>query len=174
MGTGVPESVERGTGANGLTPAVDPPEPVLRALEERDVEEVARIEQAVFSTPWKAATFVKLLRGGETDLFVLDHPAEGIIGYAVLWCVRDQAELANIAVVERWRGRGLGSRLLDAVLERARARRVRSLFLEVRVSNRRASDMYAARGFEEIARRRDYYDHPREDARVLVKRLEVD
>ena len=49
---------------------------------------------------------------------------------------------------------------------------MKSLYLEVRESNRTARHMYAERGFEEIGVRRNYYDHPREDARVLLKRLD--
>jgi len=89
----------------------------------------------------------------------------------VLWCIHDQGELANIAVIPELRDRGLGAYLLDHVLEVARDRGVESLYLEVRVSNVRARSMYRSRGFEEIGVRKDYYEQPREDARILVKRL---
>lgn len=145
--------------------------PILRTMAEGDVEAVARIEARTFSTPWSAATFRKLLGRADAELVVGEGPEGGIVAYAVLWCAADQAELANIAVVEAWRGRGLGSRLLDAVLERARQRGVRSLFLEVRVSNERAARMYEARDFVEVGRRKDYYQDPREDARVLMKHV---
>ena len=42
-----------------------------------------------------------------------------------------------------------------------------AIVLEVRESNFGARSMYASRGFEEVGRRRDYYDDPREDALVL-------
>jgi ribosomal-protein-alanine N-acetyltransferase len=136
-----------------------------------DVESVVEIERSAFSTPWNAATFLKLVDRSDAEISVLEKAPDGVIGYSVLWCVRDQGELANIAVTEEWRGRGLGSLLLDHVLRRARERGVRALFLEVRESNERAARMYAERGFEEIGRRRGYYERPREDARVLLKRL---
>ena len=92
-------------------------------------------------------------------------------GYAVLWCIQDQGELANIAVAPQLRDLGLGGYLLDRMAEEASRRGVESLYLEVRVSNARARAMYASRGFQEIGVRRDYYEKPREDARVLMKRL---
>lgn len=147
------------------------PEAVARPIEERDIAAVARLERETFSSPWKPDTFRRLLERDGTEIWVLDVPHEGVVGYAVLWCVMDHGELANLAVHPTHRGRGLGSLLLDRVLARAAERGVRNLYLEVRVSNERAAALYERRGFQEIGRRRDYYERPREDARVLVKRL---
>ena len=135
-----------------------------------DVEAVAEMEAAAFSTPWRADTFRTLLERPGAEMHVIEDGGE-VVGYAVLWCILDQGELANIAIREDARGRGLGGVLLDRVLDVARERGVRSLFLEVRVSNEAAASLYDSRGFREIGRRRDYYDRPREDARVLEKRL---
>jgi ribosomal-protein-alanine N-acetyltransferase len=136
-----------------------------------DVASVAAIERSAFSTPWSEATFERLLERPDAEVTVLEVPPHGVVGYSVLWCVLDQAELANIAVAEAWRGRRWGALLLDHTMERARERGVHKLFLEVRESNERAVTMYTSRGFESIGRRRNYYERPREDARVLLKRL---
>jgi ribosomal-protein-alanine N-acetyltransferase len=140
-------------------------------MEERDVDGVARLERDTFSAPWKPDTFRRLLTRDTTELWVVETPADGVVGYAVLWFVLEHGELANIAVRPEHRGRGLGSFLLDRIVERARERGVRSLYLEVRVSNGRAAELYERRGFREVGRRRDYYQRPREDARVLAKEL---
>lgn len=145
---------------------------LVRAMVEADVERVAAIEAEAFTTPWKADTFRTLLdRTGAVPL-VLELPEAPVVGYAILWCILDQGELANIAVAPEWRGRALGAFLLDRVLEVARDRGVRSLFLEVRDSNAVARHLYETRGFIEIGRRADYYEDPREDARVLEKKLD--
>jgi ribosomal-protein-alanine N-acetyltransferase len=135
-----------------------------------DVEAVAGLEAQAFSMPWRADTFRTLLERPGAEMHVLEVDGE-VVGYAVLWCILDQGELANIAVHPRFRGQGLGGLLLDRILEVACARGVRSLFLEVRLSNDAAAALYQSRGFTEIGRRKDYYDRPREDARVLEKRL---
>jgi len=132
-----------------------------------DVLAVVSIESEAFSTPWQAETFTGLLGRDGIELLVLEDPAEGVVGYAVLWCVLDQGELANIAVTPALRGRGLGARLLEAVLDAARGRGVRSLYLEVRESNVAARALYASSGFSEMGRRRRYYRRPVEDALVL-------
>lgn len=147
------------------------PEPVVRLMEEDDVEAVVALEQEAFSSPWQADTFRRLMTRDGTELWVLETAGDGVVGYAVLWWVQAHGELANIAVRAEHRGRGFGSRLLDRVLARAREVGIRNLYLEVRVSNELAAGLYERRGFHEIGRRRDYYQRPREDARVLLKRL---
>lgn len=140
-------------------------------MEERDVHAVAAIEADAFTTPWKATAFRTLLDRPGAVLLVLDLPSRPVSGYSVLWCIQDQGELANIAIVPEFREQGLGRQLLERVLAEARQRGVESLYLEVRDSNLRARSMYASQGFEEIGVRRDYYEKPREHARVLMKRL---
>lgn len=136
-----------------------------------DVHRVAEIEAASFSSPWKAETFESLLDRPGAELWVLDEPDAGVVGYAVLWCILDQGELANIAVVEGHRGQGHGRYLLGRVLDIARERGVESLYLEVRVSNAAALDLYRSFGFQDVGVRKKYYDHPVEDALLLVRRL---
>lgn len=143
----------------------------VRPMRSEDVAPVVAIELASFTTPWSASTFQALVDRADALLRVVEDADASIVAYAVLWCVADQGELANIAVRDAARGRGVGAFLLDAMIDEARRRGVVSLYLEVRTSNLRARSMYASRGFEEIGRRRDYYEKPREDARVLVKRL---
>ena len=100
-----------------------------------------------------------------------EDPLDGVVAYAVFWWVLDQGELANLAVKEQHQGRGLGSALLQRVVDHARAQGVESLFLEVRISNETAHQLYLSRGFTQVAVRKDYYQGPREDARILVLRL---
>ena len=144
---------------------------VVRSMSPDDVATVSRLERESFSTPWSARTFRTLLGRPGAELWVAEHETGGVVGYYVLWCIQDQGELANIAVAPQLRDLGLGGYLLDRMAEEALGRGVESLYLEVRVSNTRARAMYASRGFQEIGVRRDYYEKPREDARVLMKRL---
>ncbi len=155
--------MERLTGPEGIS---------IRALRSEDVEAVAAIEREAFTTPWEPRTFAGLLDRSGVELVVMTDATDAVIGYSVLWCILDQGELANIAIAPGFRGRGLGARLLEHVLERARARGVRKVFLEVRASNEAAHALYARFGFEEVGRRRGYYERPQEDALVLVAAIE--
>lgn len=139
----------------------------VRRMIAEDVDAVASIESEAFTSPWSRQTFLDLTDRPNLELLVLEHQEEGVIGYAVLWCIMDQGELANVAVTPRHRGRGLGTFLLASVLDIARSRGIETLFLEVRVSNERALELYERLGFSDVGVRRGYYDNPKEDARIM-------
>jgi ribosomal-protein-alanine N-acetyltransferase len=73
-------------------------------------------------------------------------------------------ELENIVVAPASRRKGLATRLLTALLTRARETNSELVFLEVRESNQSARALYVRLGFEESGRRKLYYSHPPEDA----------
>jgi ribosomal-protein-alanine N-acetyltransferase len=136
-----------------------------------DLPTIATLEARSFSNPWNPDTFRSLLEREGVRIFVAEDSNEGVVGYSVIWWVLDQGELANLAVRPEFRKRGIGAALLDHSLHWAGSQGVESLFLEVRVSNESANRLYGSRGFTQISTRRDYYQNPREDARILMKRL---
>jgi [ribosomal protein S18]-alanine N-acetyltransferase len=142
----------------------------IRDGREDDLPAILGIEVASFSTPWREETFRALLLRTDSDLLVADAGGE-VAGYAVSWTVIDQAELGNVAVAAARRGAGIGGALVDAVVERVRARGAEECFLEVRESNRAAQHLYRHRGFVVVGRRPRYYAQPVEDA--LVMRLRI-
>lgn len=158
-------------------PAERPPDLRIRSMTEADLPKVVEIENESFTAPWSPESFRTLLGRRDTTLLVAeekegDAPGGGIVAYAVFWSVLEQGELANLAVRSDHRGRGVGSALLDRVLELARLRDIRTVYLEVRASNEGARALYRSRDFEELGRREDYYKNPKEDALVLRKELE--
>jgi ribosomal-protein-alanine acetyltransferase len=86
------------------------------------------------------------------------------VGFFVAQCSSPEWELENIAVLPAFRRRGVGASLLAALLAEGRARRAERILLEVRASNQSAIRLYAQAGFQLLARRRDYYQNPAEDA----------
>ena len=79
----------------------------------------------------------------------------------------DEGEILNLAVVPAGRRRGLGHALVHRILETLASRGARAIYLEVRESNAPARRLYAAHGFREVGRRKQYYRRPIEDAIVL-------
>jgi ribosomal-protein-alanine N-acetyltransferase len=90
-----------------------------------------------------------------------------VVGFIVGRQVEDEWEIENIAVTGTARRHGLGSRLVGELLDLARSRGGKSVFLEVRESNRAARSLYEKWGFLEVGRRKTYYQNPPEDALVL-------
>lgn len=142
----------------------------IRELRREDIDAVVAIETEAFTTPWQAETFEGLMDRDGVELIVMAD-AGAVIGYAVLWCILDQGELANLALTTSRRGAGLGAHLLRHVLALAGSRGIEKLFLEVRASNRPAIELYHRFGFEDVGIRRRYYERPVEDARVMLATL---
>ena len=144
----------------------------LRPARRRDLGGVEEIELKAFSDPWSQASFVALLDNPLVWFVVAEEPGTArLAGYIVAWFVADEAEIANLAVAQDVRRRGVGALLLDGALAESERRGARAVFLEVRQSNAAARALYRSRGFDEIGRRPRYYRAPVEDALVLRRTM---
>jgi ribosomal-protein-alanine acetyltransferase len=85
-------------------------------------------------------------------------------GFVIARTLDEEWEIENIAINDSARRRGLGSRLLGALLEMARTQGARRVFLEVRESNPAARALYRKCGLVESGRRPRYYRNPEETA----------
>jgi ribosomal-protein-alanine acetyltransferase len=165
-----------------------PPSLRYRPASSADLPALAEIERASFSDPWSEDAFSSALAldrmlvrvaeqggeweaGGPNGAVAGRDGGEPIAGYVVALVSGAEADIADLAVAPRARRRGIGRSLLDRMLEELASRGVRSVFLEVRESNRAARALYAARGFEAVGRRRGYYRRPTEDALLLMRRI---
>ena len=138
-----------------------------------DIPAIVDLEKAAFSDPWSADSFASVL--AEPAVFMAaarESDSGALLGYVVAWFAADEGEIANLAVAEPTRKRGIGAALLDAALAQAHLRGALNMYLEVRESNEAARRLYASRGFEEVGRRRGYYRRPVEDAVVLRRAME--
>ena len=70
-----------------------------------------------------------------------------IVGWSFLWKLDCDLPSFGLAVADAYQGRGLGSRLTDAVLDAARARGIGKVELTVVQDNATAVAMYERRGF---------------------------
>lgn len=128
----------------------------MRAMTQDDVDAVLAIEQAVQRFPWTRGNFTDALNSGYLCR-VDETESGGICGYTILMPAADEAELLNIGVAQAEQRKGLGRAMLAGMLDMARARNMRRVFLEVRPSNVAAIALYRSAGFGEIGVRRDYY-----------------
>jgi ribosomal-protein-alanine N-acetyltransferase len=94
---------------------------------------------------------------------------EKVAGYAGLLVMADEGYITNVAVFPEYRRRGVAEQLIAVFDSFARGNRLALLTLEVRPSNAAAIALYRGLGFEEVGRRRNYYDLPKEDALIMTK-----
>jgi ribosomal-protein-alanine N-acetyltransferase len=147
------------------------PEVLIRPMRASDVAEVVAIERAAYQFPWSEGIFRDCLRVGYLCRVVtVDRQ---VLAYGVMSFGAGEAHILNLCVSEAYRCRGVGKRLLGALMERAAAAGMAEAFLEVRPSNTAAIRLYLALGFEQVGMRRGYYQAVggREDAAVLKRVL---
>ena len=143
----------------------------IRAMKREDLEQVYLLELKTFSMPWSYDSFREVLESPFHQFLVAEEEGR-IIGFAGMSIVMDEADVENIAVLEAWRRKGLGRKLLRSLKTMAAGLKMTAMFLEVRASNIPAIRLYESEGFQAVGRRKDYYETPREDALLYALNLE--
>ncbi len=142
-----------------------------------DLTEVTAIERQAYLVPWTHGNFVDSLAAGyAAEVLRASRPGARaeLLGYWIAMPGVDEMHLLNITVAPAWQRRGLAVAMLQRLVAECRRRGLTQLWLEVRVGNERAREVYRRYGFAEVGLRRAYYpvpEGPREDA-VLMS-LEV-
>ncbi len=139
------------------------PDVVLERMRWWHVADLMPVERELFAPdPWSERLFWSEL--GQLDtrhyLVALEQGGleqGGIVGYAGLCDYPDEAFVQTLAVAPSAQGRGLGARLLEALLAEAGRRGQRTVSLEVRADNEPAQRLYLRHGFSRTGVRRGYY-----------------
>ena len=145
-----------------------------RYMTESDLEAVLEIERLSNPFPWTEQNFIDCLR---RDYYCLIQTySDGVSGFAIQSIALDEAHLLNIGVSSNKRRQGLGSDLLEKIIYASETMGSNKIFLEVRVSNAAATNLYLDFGFKQIGVRKDYYRLPegKEDALLMSKSLRKD
>lgn len=142
----------------------------LRIMQRENLEQILAIEHVSFRSPWPRSAFELAIAA--PDLLSVIACTDVVLGYLIGCPDANNLLIANVAVHPRARGDGLGRRLIEAAITRARELRLDGCELDVRMSNERAQRLYDRLGFEPRGVRRGYYQHPVEDA--LHMRLALD
>jgi ribosomal-protein-alanine N-acetyltransferase len=133
-----------------------------------DLPAVHAIERASFAVPWPDDAYRNEITTNRLASYVVARADDSVVGFAGLWVMVDEAHVTTFAVDPRWRGRGVGQRLLLALLDIAVARRAREATLEVRLSNVPARRLYEKYGFRPVGLRPRYYSDNGEDALIMT------
>lgn len=138
----------------------------IRTMSENDISAVVRLEQEAFSDPWSEQSFRDSLKM-ESALFLVAEEENEIAGYAGMYLILDEGDITNIAVFQKWKRRGVGTKLLNELLAEAKRRGAAAVTLEVRKGNTPAIALYEKTGFVPAGVRKNFYDHPKEDALIM-------
>ena len=143
----------------------------FRQMKEVDLPDVLLNERKGYTHPWAEGIFKDCIRSRYECWLILFESQ--VIGHGILSCMADEGHMLNICIHPDKQGKGLGRILVEFMLDRAKARNVRTIFLEVRASNLAAYELYMSLGFNEIGIRKNYYPAfiGREDAIVLAREI---
>lgn len=143
---------------------------LIRRMTAQDVEAAVEIEKQCFSLPWSAKSFEDSISRDDTIFLVCEEQGDDafyITGYMGLYLSFDEASVTNVAVSSAFRKKGYGEALVAAAKEEAKQAGAENIFLEVRQSNVPAISLYKKFGFEELGIRKNFYEHPVEDAIIM-------
>ena len=138
------------------------------------LEELERLERICFSRPWSKRMLGEELENQCAAFLVAEDENGTVLGYAGLLVMLDEGYITNVAVFPEYRRLGVAAKIIDVYMNFAAANDLAFLTLEVRPSNEAAIALYRRFGFEEVGRRKNYYDLPKEDALILTRYFKED
>ena len=134
------------------------------------LEELERLEKICFSRPWSRKMLAEELENQCAAFLVAEDPASGaVLGYAGVLVMADEGYITNVAVFPEYRRQGIAAQIIKVFCDFAQGNHLAFLTLEVRPTNKAAIELYRSFGFEEVGRRKNYYDLPKEDALILTR-----
>ena len=137
------------------------------------IDGVALIEKECFSTPWTKDGIESELSNENARFFVAEYMGE-TAGYLGMHIVLDECYIANVAVREKFRRKGIADKLLSVGEEKAKEESCAFISLEVRVSNEKAIALYKKKGYNEVGTRKNFYSDPTENALIMTKNFSED
>jgi [ribosomal protein S18]-alanine N-acetyltransferase len=137
------------------------------SLGEADLADVAAIESSVYVFPWTIGNFRDSLYSGYDCIGVWQF--DKLVGYAITMPALEEMHLLNLAIAKSAQGAGVGTALLQYLVDKAAPTKCEVIYLEVRPSNIAGLRLYEKFGFRQLGLRRDYYPAitGREDALFL-------
>jgi ribosomal-protein-alanine N-acetyltransferase len=140
-------------GLSSLAPAV-----ALRGFRARDTIAISQIVADGLREHYDPSLYATLSQPWPEGFLVAADQSDRPIGFLLgVSQVEGEARILMFAADRPWRTRGVGSRLMEAFMERCRHRGMRRITLEVRVSNATAIRFYTRYGFSVTDLLRAYY-----------------
>lgn len=110
-----------------------------------------------FDDFWNEETLLNELKN-ENSYYLVAKINNDIVGFAGIKIVLDEADIMNIVVKKCLRNIGIGSSLINKIIDYANNNGIKKITLEVNENNQAAIHLYRKFRFKEIAVREKYYD----------------
>jgi ribosomal-protein-alanine N-acetyltransferase len=129
---------------------------VIRPGTLSDVNAIMALEQGSIEHPWESKVVEALITDPNKTCLIAELDGT-VAAYVGAESVLDESNIGNIVTHKDFRGRGIATRLFNALLEELKAQGITKVFLEVEHDNAPAIALYKRSGFADYGYRRDYY-----------------
>lgn len=106
----------------------------------------------------------------ENSKYIVAKNNDEIVGFAGIWISIDEAHVTNIVTKKDLRKNGIGSTLLEELINLSKNLNLVSITLEVNENNLDAIKLYEKFGFEKLGIRKKYYNNT-DNALIMTKKL---
>ncbi len=122
---------------------------------------------------WDEGAFQELFKIPGTAGYVIEK-SDQPIGFILIRKLHDEVEIITFCILPKWCNNGYATFLLEWVIKRLQQQAIKRVFLEVRENNRAAIRLYEKCSFEQIGRRKGYYNnHQGEKIDAIVMQLNL-
>lgn len=143
---------------------------MIKILSEQDTDLLcacAELCRDCIPDSWSYESFLSEVRRENGLVIAGLHEQNQVIGFLTASWICDTADLTNIAVVPAFQQQGIAFLLLEFLIRKLKESGMKTVFLEVRQSNFPAIALYEKSGFVPVGIRKNFYQHPDEDAILM-------
>lgn len=143
----------------------------IRWMIRRDMPEVLDIERESFEFNWTEEDFLTCLRQRNCIGMVAEHENQ-VVGFMIYELHKTKLHILNFAVAPARRRLGVGSQMVEKLVNKLSQQRRQEIVLEVRETNLNAQLFFQTQEFRAVQVMRNYYHDSEEDAYVMQYRLD--
>ena len=142
--------------------------PLIKKMKLAHVNEIYEIEKQCFVTPWSSTTFVHYAASpySISIVAIIDNK---VAGYICCQNIAGDGHIDNVATAPAHQGRGIGSIMMERLINNAARLGFSGLTLEVASRNAAAIALYTKHGFAPEGLRKNYYADTQDDAIIMWK-----
>lgn len=143
----------------------------VRDMTNSDIDRVMEIENLCFKAPWGKEDIYREINDNKLSVMSVITVNDIVVGFCDYWNTFDSGTICQIAIHPDYQHQSLGTRLFDEVLKDAKAKKIRTMTLEVRETNSKAIKFYQKFGFVITLVKEKYYTNG-ENAIYMIKEVQ--
>ena len=142
----------------------------LSKMSIEDLKSIKNVLASDFDNFWSYDVLEEELECDNSYVIVAKVDENTIVGFAGLKVILDEADIMNIVVKKDFRHNGIGSVLLENLINYSKDLNLKTITLEVNENNLSAIRLYDKFSFDKLGIRKNYYDG-KSDAIIMSKKL---